>query len=63
MSLQDDIFDVIAVLKGKPEAEQFDRIYEEFGQAEEAQAHLLAELKQLKRALAVVGTYMMQRVE
>ena len=40
MSLQDKIFDIAAVLKGKPEAKSFDEICEYLNQLEISEEHL-----------------------
>ena len=45
MSLQDDMFDVAAELKGKPEAEQFADICEKFSETEEELDEALKKVK------------------
>jgi hypothetical protein len=57
MSIQDDIFDVADALKGKPEAEAFDRIcqhYFEVENNEEINGRILADIGRGLSALMAV---------
>lgn len=63
MSIQDDVFDVEHVLRGSPVSEQFVRIYKALWHYEDRCEKLASELRELKQALALVGTYISPEVK
>lgn len=63
MSLMDNVFDIRAALKDTPDAELFEEVEAALWSYENRANTAEAELRTLKKALAIVGTYMMQKVE
>ena len=62
MSLQDDVFDVAAALEGKPEAEAFDNITKRLWKYEADLEISEQNWNEVTRALAIIGTLMMQKI-
>lgn len=54
MSLQDNYFDVRAALDGTPEQEDFERIWAQFCELEEANDRMGAALQTLKNAMQIL---------